>query len=139
MTDMVSTLDLTPGITVQRAGKTGLLRVSEIREPSHPLMPGLVVAGHYWRADERRYSERETAVNMTDVTARKVSDSIFGTEFREIHESRYVVTSNVTVADPDDPGETMPIFDGPADAMAERLIPGTYTDLDGREWTVTAR
>lgn len=201
MTDMVSTLDLSPGTTVQRIGTTGLLRVSEVREPSHPLMPGLVVTGHYWRADERRYNDRETALNIVDITrpewyawpddalptlpderydvpdgmvawrygaeitirqfrqwattvpfvhtrreintaarridatARKASNSMFGTEFREIHECRYVITSNVTVADPD---ESMPVYDGPADAMAEHLSPGTYTDLDGREWTVTS-
>lgn len=203
MTDMASTLDLTSGMTVTHVGTSGLLRVSEVREPSHPLMPGLVVIGHYWRADERRYNDREAKINVIEITrpewhvwtddmlpvlpderydvpdddmaawrygaeitirqfrpwdtttwpgarsntdtlarsydstARVVSSSAFGVPSREIRERRYKITSNVTVPDPDDPNESMPIYDGPADRMAERLIPGTYTDMDGREWTVT--
>lgn len=210
MFDMVNTLDLTSGMFVQRGGTSGLLKVTDVREPSHPAMPGLVVAGHYWRSDEYRWNDRETLINVTDVarrewhvwtpdmlpplpderydvgsadgdpadviawrigavvtvrqfspwlsgqwpyrkreiteiarridsTARKVSDSITGGPGREIHEQCYVISPNVTIMDPDDPADTMPMFDGPADTMAERLAPGRYTDDRGRMWTVTAR
>ena len=71
MSEYLSTLDLAAGMTVQRAGTAGsLLRVTDVREPRHALMPGLVVTGHLYMSGLMYWSPKETVVHDTDGTER---------------------------------------------------------------------
>lgn len=64
----ISTLDVAAGdiVTEWPGGKGLSVQVTDVREPTHPAMPGLVIVGHAYIKGMMRWSDRETYLHDTD-------------------------------------------------------------------------
>lgn len=64
MSEMLRTLDLGPGMVVTRGDS--VYQVTEVTEPIHPLMPGLVVKAYAWHMTDNHWSPRVLSIHATD-------------------------------------------------------------------------
>src|SRR5690606_3548074 len=55
---MIEVVNIQAGDIVAQSSVGPAFRVTDVREPRHPAMPGLALEGHFYRAGEQRWDDR---------------------------------------------------------------------------------